>query len=425
MPLPGKLLENIVHSRISSFLELNKFLTKNQGGFCKGFSTVSTIADLTDDLFNNVNKGVTTLAAFIDLQKAFDTVNFEILLCKLERAGIRSTALNWCRAYLTDRTQKTCVNGTVSTSLQTTCGVPQGSVLGPLLFLIYINDLENALDDCHVKLYADDTVLYQPGITAQDSSLKLQTSLNKFCSWAKINELTINVKKTKLMVFGSRSKVKRAKNVQVYMQGAALQHVPTVKYLGLVLDPTLNFNSHLDSVIRTVTHKMSLLAKLKRYLNNGVATQIYKSMLLPYMDYADVIFHNTNVTYLDKLQRLQNRCLRICSGRDRRFNTDRAHKLSDVPFLKDRRKAHILNFMYVRKTRPGLLNKKEIRTRAHDAPLYNVNVPRCEAFKRSVGYFGSVEWNKLRPDTRNIATLNAFKAHTKREMLSPLALIEA
>ena len=163
-------------------------------------------------------------------------------------------------------------------------------------------------------------------------------------------------------VFGSRSSIKEAKNVQIYMQGVALQQVPTFKYLGLILNPTMNFNSHLDSVIRTVTHKMTLLAKLKRYLTNNVAIQIYKSMILPYLDYADVNFHKTNITCLDKLQRLQNRCLRICSGRARRYSTDRAHKQAGVPFLKDRCRAHVLNFMYGRKANPDLVNNREIST---------------------------------------------------------------
>ena len=122
---------------------------------------------------------------------------------------------------------------------------------------------------------------------------------------------------------------------------------------------------------------MTLLAKLKKYLCDDTAILIYKTMLLPYFDYADIIFCKANQKDLGKLQTLQNKCLRICMGKERRFNTDRAHKLSNVPFLKDRRDAHVCNFMYKRKNKVGLLNKREIRTRAHDAPLFYVPVPRC------------------------------------------------
>ena len=213
MPLPGKLLEKIVHDRFSSLFEENDFLTFNQGGFRKGFSTTATLADITN--------------------------NFQF----------------WCTA----------------------------------------------------------------------------------------NKLSINAKKTKLMVFGSRSKIIKAKNVQIYLQGCLLQKVPTFKYVGLIWDSTLTYNHHIASVIRSVLHKITLLAKMKRYLNNEVALQIYTSMVLPYLDYADVIFHKANITVLDKLQRLQNRCLKICSGLDRLF--DKVHKRLSIPFLKDRRKAHVFNFL--------------------------------------------------------------------------------
>ena len=207
------------------------------------------------------------------------------------------------------------------------------------------------------------------------------------------------------------------------MEGNLLQKVPTFKYLGLTLDSTLNYNHHISSLIRAVLHKITLLGKMKISLNNNVALQIYKSMILPYLDYADVIFHKANTTSLDKLQRLQNRCLRICSGVNRMCNTDLSHKNLSVPFLVDRRKAHILNFMFNRKSNPKLMNIREIRTRAHDAPLFNVNIPRCEAFKRSVGYFGSIEWNNLNPATRNTDSYLAFKYNNRKNMLMPLEQI--
>ena len=135
------------------------------GGFRKGYSTLSTIADLTDELYDQINQGMTTLATFIDLRKAFDTVNLSILKSKLERAGIRGNSLFWCTDYLAGRKQRTVANGITSKFLPVTCGVPQGSVLGPLFFLIYVNDLDAVLHDCNVKLYADDTILYQSGKT--------------------------------------------------------------------------------------------------------------------------------------------------------------------------------------------------------------------------------------------------------------------
>ena len=424
LPLPGKLLEKIVHNKISSFLEEHNVLSEHQGGFRKGFSTTSTISDLTDDLFTGVNQGLTTLAAFIDLKKAFDTVNLPILLQKLECSGIRNTPFRWCENYLSGRNQRTVANGFTSGIRPVTCGVPQGSVLGPLFFLIYVNDLQSALDDCKIKLYADDTVLYQAGFDSNHAEFKLQASMNLFSQWCSANALTVNAKKTKIMAFGSRSKVKKCQNVKIKLRGISIRQVPSFKYLGLTLDPTLNFGQHMSTIIKNVQHKIHLLGKVKRYLHDDVAVKIYKTMVLPYLDYADVIFCKTNSSQLDKLQRLQNRCLRLCLGKDRMFDTNRAHKEANVPFLADRRNAHTLNFMYQRSgKRPDLLNRREIRTRAHDAPLFDTAIPRCEAFKRSVGYHGTVAWNNLPPDIRNISPYPHFKALQKREMLTPLALI--
>ena len=259
LPLPGKLLEKIVHDRMSKFLEDTNFISPNQGGFRKGFSRVSTIADLTDDIFTGINKGYTSRAAFIDLQKAFDTVNIEILLRKLDAVGIRETTGRWCKSYLSGRSQKTLTNGYTSGVLPVKCGVPQSSVLGPLLFLVFINDLQWALSNCKIKLYADDSVLYHSGINVQETVNLLQTSLDEFGHWCKVNKLTVNTKKSKLMVFGTRAKIKKAKNVRLFLNGDKLQKVPTFKYLGMVLDPTLNFNHHISCVIRTVLHKMTLL----------------------------------------------------------------------------------------------------------------------------------------------------------------------
>ena len=147
-------------------------------------------------------------------------------------------------------------------------------------------------------------------------------------------------------------------------------------------------------------------------------------MLLPYLDYADVVFHKSNSTDLDKLQRLQNRCLRICLGQDRRFSTDRTQKLASVPFQSDRHKAHTLNFMYLRKDKKNLLNKNEIRTRAHDAPLFNITIPRCEAYEHSVSYSGGTEWNNLDPAIRNTDSYLAFKYLQKTNRHLPLSRIE-
>ena len=137
-------------------------------------------------------------------------------------------------------------NNSVSNELPVTCGVSQGSVFGPLFFLVYVNDLHCVLSNHNFKLYADDTVLYQAGVNAEIAGTNLQIALNKFCEWCKVNKLSINIKKTKLMVFESRSKVKKSKNVKIMVNNKKIQKAPTFKYLGITLAPTLTFNNHIS-----------------------------------------------------------------------------------------------------------------------------------------------------------------------------------
>ena len=418
LPLPGKIIEKVVHANLSKFLNERSILTNTQGGFRKGFSTASTIADLTDDLFTGINQGLTSLAVFIDLKKAFDTVDHKILVKKLELYGVRGNNLKWCRDYLYLRMQTTLANNVLSSCSTIKCGVPQGSVLGPLFFILYINDMQHAIKNSKVQLYADDTVLYIQGDTAEDATEALQPDLNSFTKWYNSNKLSLNVSKTKLMIVGTRQKVKKAKNTQLYMDNQLLQIVPTYKYLGFILDSVLSFNGHVNNVINTVLYKINLLAKVRKYLTNDSALKIYKSMVLPYFDYGDVVYGTASRDRLDKLQRLQNKGLKICMNYNLRHNTEDLHRDAKCPKLEARRSAHLNNFMYNRSVKTELMDVRPIRTRAHDAPLFKVAVPKNETYKRSVMFLGATKWNSLPADTRNIKNLAAFKDKQRRIMLN-------
>ena len=410
LPLPGKLLEKIVHKKLSYYLELNNLLCNEQCGFRKERSTVHSIVNLTDSLLKAMNNSQTCMAVFIDLKKAFDTINHKILLRKFEYIGIKGDLLLWISNYLHERTQKTFANGHLSESLPITCGVPQGSILGPLFFITYINDMQNYLQTTNLGLYADDTVLFSH---ANDNALLqkgLQTTLNKFQKWCQMNALTINVKKTKFMIFGTRSKIKKAKKLKLQVNGQPLQQVPSYKYLGVTLDSVLSYSHHISMVINTVSHKAYILSKIRPFITTYSSIRIYKSMILPYFDYADIIIDKANQTDLDKLQRMQNRCLKICLSYDKRVDTDLIHSVAKTPKLESRRKAHLLNCMYLNLGKPHLIDNKPVNTRARDAPLFNVLFPNIEAFKRSVLYNGAMAWNALPPNTRNVDQYLSFKS---------------
>ena len=189
-----------------------------------------------------------------------------------------------------------------------------------------------------------------------------------------------------LMVFGTRSKVKKAKDVAVKVNNTPLQMVPTYKYLGITLDSILSFNCQVKTTISLVAYKASLLAKIRKFLTKDVALKIYKSMILPYFDYGDILYNGACKEGLDKLQRLQNRCLKICLNVNMRFDTNELHASTKMPMLQARRTAHVNNFMYKRLDKPMLRDNRDIRTRAHDAPLFKIKIPKVEAYKRSIQY---------------------------------------
>lgn len=181
-----------------TYLEANHILTTKQGGFRPGHSTTFTATSLVKDILDAHNLGNLTAAIFVDLRKAFDTIDHTLLIAKLQDYGIRNNSLIWFTSYLTSRQQRTMVNGAFSDFLTTTHGVPQGSVLGPVLFLLYINDVTQIIDQSMVDLYADDTVLYLSGNNSLIVQSELQLILDKFTEWCKMNKLTLNTKKLSL-----------------------------------------------------------------------------------------------------------------------------------------------------------------------------------------------------------------------------------
>ena len=416
LPLPGKLIEKIVHKRVLSFLEARKVLSEKQNGFRSGYSTTTAVADLTDDFFSAINNNEVSLSVFVDLRKAFDTVCHTTLCKKIEKYGIRGNVRQWCKSYLEHRTQLTLANNCRSDTGEITYGVPQGSVLGPLFFILYVNDLQQAIPYAKIQLYADDTVLYVSGSDKRSLETNLQLGLNCLNRWCRLNKLTINASKTKMMSFGTRHAVKKIRGKELFLDGSKIQSVSTFKYLGFTLDSTLTFRAHISDVIRKVMHKKVILSKIMPFLTKNTALSIYKSMILPYFDYCDEIYQTACKNDLDKLQRLQNKCLKTCLNLHKLCETRAVHMQAKCVQLESRRKAHISNFMFKKQSRVELMDNRDICTRQHDAPLFLVKHPSKESFKRSVQFSGPTIWNNLPPETRLIREYSCFKSLQKRQM---------
>ena len=276
-------------------------------------------------------------------------------------AGIKGNILNLLSNYLENRQQKTITNGKISDVNQITCGVPQGSILGPLFFLIYINDLHGVLGNNYFHLYADDTVIYCMNENVKSAEIELQNILDKFSKWCAINALTINTNKTKTMLFGSRNRIKNSYKPELFINKELLQLVPTYKYLGVNLDQTLNFKYHLDCLINNITFKLYMFSKIRRFLNEKCAITVYKSMLMPFFDYCDIVYMFSGQNELQKLNRHHIRGMKICLYGGYMFDENELYVKCNLSNLNVRRHVHLRNYMFkTKKFENNLVNNEDV-----------------------------------------------------------------
>ena len=358
LPTPSKILEHLIHTQVTNYFDTFDILDSNQGGFRKNHSTTATTSHFLDDIYVNINNQKPTLAVFIDFKKAFDSVNHNIILKKLKKLGLHPNTIDWFRSYLASRTQITSVNQIHSDIAPVTCGVPQGSVLGPLLFLIFINDLGSVLQKSSYKLYADDTVIYTDytKTDTEDVVSDLQADLTNLNNWCKMNEICINISKSKSMVFGTRYQVKHCDPPNVTLGNIGLEIVPHYKYLGTFVDSYLTFTKQAAETCKSVSFKAYCLSKIKKYLNSETMIKLYKAYIQPYFDYND-IFNSTSTSYYQsKLIKLQQRCLRNCLPATKKYEKLELHILTGVNSLKDRAESHLLKIMYKRSRLTDYLN---------------------------------------------------------------------
>ena len=267
LPLPGKILEKLMHYHLSAYLENNSLLTKEQHGFRKDHSTVHSIAQLTNYVHKKLDNRLPTVAVFIDFKKAFDCVQHPILLDKLGAMNLDETVTNWIKDYLTHRQQRVLANDTYSSFQNVTQGVPQGSVLGPLFYIIYANDLSKVVKNCEIALYADDTVLYISCKNFETSVRKLQEDIDSLSQWCIRNGIMANTDKTKVMVFGSSNSLTKVPPFEIKFGTTPLQTVTSYTYLGITLDNHLNYNLHINTIIGSVTSKLKQFRRMRGFLS--------------------------------------------------------------------------------------------------------------------------------------------------------------
>ena len=314
-----KILEKLMYKRLSGFLEANKILYKYQFGFRKNHSTSQAVMEVLDNIYTHSDNREITMGIYLDLQKAFDTVNHSILLKKLDIYGVRGITLNWFISYLSNRKQYTVLLNHESSLEFINYGVPQGSVLGPLLFLIYMNDIQYAVPDAKLKLFADDTNLF----LHNSDSVKLFSIANacmvQLSEWFNANRLSLNLNKTCYSLFGPTHKVRTG--LELYISGEVIQNTECCKYLGIFIDCGLKWQEHINYIYNKIIKFTSIFYKVRAKLPQEILRMVYFAFVYPHLVYGIEIYANTTMNHLIKLITLNNKLLRILQQKSFRTHT--------------------------------------------------------------------------------------------------------
>ena len=305
----NKIFEKLVYKRLYSFLNKYNCIYDLQFGFRAKHSTNYALISLTELVREALDSGKFACGIFVDLQKAFDTVDHEILLKKLDYYGIRGLANGWFRSYLTDRHQFTSINGYDSNQNLMKYGVPQGSVLGPLLFLIYINDLNKAIHFSVVHHFADDTNLLVSNRSIKTIQKQINIDLKALCKWLRANKISLNASKTELLLFRHPNK-KINFDLKIKLNGKKLIPSSYVKYLGIYIDCHLNWKYHVNELSAKLSRANGMLAKIRYYVSHQTLTMIYHGIFSSILIYGCQIWGQANQP-VNTLGRIQNKALRI------------------------------------------------------------------------------------------------------------------
>ena len=311
LSIVSKILERVIYDQLEQYLVQNSLLYEYQSGFRHGFSTDTCLIHLTDYIRFQMDKGHFVGMVLLDLQKAFDTVNHSILLMKLRALGLTESSIRWFSSYLSDRRQLVEISCTLSSSANITCGVPQGSILGPLLFLIYVNDMSAVVKN-KLLLYADDSAILVSAKNKCDIENLLSQDLNIVSQWLVCNKLSLHLGKTESILFGSVQRLKKHGNLDINCNGQTIESKSSVKYLGATIDQSLSFESMARSVIKKSNARLKFLYRKSEFLTLFTKKLLVTSLVQCHFDYASSTWFNSLTQELKhKLQVTQNKLIRF------------------------------------------------------------------------------------------------------------------
>lgn len=320
LPCFSKILEKIVYKRILLHLNSNLILFQHQYGFRKHHSTYMALLHLIDKVTSALENNKFCCSIFIDFSKAFDTVNHDILLNKLYKYGFHDITYKWLKNYVSNRSQFVYTKGYVSNKAAILCGVPQGSILGPLLFLIYINDLVNASTLLSPIMFADDTTLIRSNANFNSLINEVNTGLCAFSSWFKLNKLSLNIKKSNFIIFSGK-KVYPKNLSKIEIDSIEMPQVSSTRFLGVNVDENLSWREHIDWVSKKINKSIGIIRKIGHLVTRNCLLTLYYSLIYPYLSYCSIVWASTFHTSLHRILVFQKRFVRIATRSEPRTSS--------------------------------------------------------------------------------------------------------
>ena len=427
LSIVSKVMERVVYDQVYEYIQNKQLLYELQSGFRKSYSTDTCLLHLTDYIKGEIDQGKLCGMVLLDLQKAFDTVNHGILLFKLRSMGFNENSVKWMYSYLTGREQIVDVNGTVSPPSKITCGVPQGSILGPMLFLLYVNDMKSAVG-CKLLLYADDSALIVSDKCVNNIEKVLSEELHNISKWLVDNKLSLHLGKTESILFGSKQKINKSPKLNIKCNDTQIEAKPTVKYLGSEIDQYMSGEDMAQKALQKISSRTKFLARKSKYLDGETMKMLALALVQCHFDYACSSWYSSLTKKTQsKLQVSQNKLIRIILKLPVRTHLSYCHfkELNWLPVAKrvvQLKLGHVHQIVngkapsYLFDYFSAVRNIHNFSTRSSQTALV---VPRFNTLvgKSTFKFTGATEWNLLPTGAQTMIEKSSFKKYLKQYLL--------
>ena len=405
----SKPLEKHINSCLLSHLDKFNLIHDSQSGFRKHHSCHTALINLVDRWLHNMNINEYTGVLFVDFAKAFDVIDHKLLLRKLKIYGFPSDTLQFISSFLDDRQQQTAIGNTISTPLPIKFGVPQGSILGPLLFSLYINDLPLFLKAL-TELFADDTSVHSSHSNLKTLFKIMQDNIDFLIKWTHLNHMSLHPNKTKFMLISTRQKKQNIQQLpQLFISNHKLEIVDCHKILGITIDDTLSWTKHTVALGKALASKLYQFSKIKNFLDFNSRKIFFSAYIQSNLDYCSTLWDSASENTLKHISSLHRRALKIVKLKNTSLTSNDYKQLNLLP-LKHKffvNKA-VLMFKILSGAAPSTLTAKFMINEARHTHKIMIPPPRIDLYKSSLVYSGGVLWNNLPKYIKDISSLPVF-----------------